>query len=168
MQKVKEPVIDNVAGKSILTESLINPYQPPIIDVATLRAKGLNTHHYAGRTIYVTAGFLPSRLWMVGGFVVTTDSGERFASASSTYDEDFRWQFEDKGHIVECRLRTHRKAYSHFRMPYELIIGDQRSEHLIAVSGAWFSLMVIPTGLVVLALAPYLMLRLVSLLKMMN
>ena len=165
MQRVKDLVTDNVAGKSILTESLINPYQPPTIDVATLRAKGLNTHHYAGRTIYVTAGFLPSRLWMVGGFVVTTDSGERFASASSTYDEDFRWQFEDKGHIVECRLRTHRKAYSHFRMPYELIIGDQRSKHLIAVSGAWFSLMVIPASMIMLPIVPYLLFRLALLLR---
>jgi hypothetical protein len=134
------------------SDSTINPYSPPKAELQTERNRGCNTHRYCDRTIQVRAGYLPSRLWILGGFTVTTDTGEIFKSAQASYNEDFRWSIDQNGHPVHCRLRTTRSLFSQFRMPYELTIGDDaKSLHTVVLTGAWCNLLVIPVGLLMLA-----------------
>ncbi|MEM8679872.1 MAG: hypothetical protein AAGF97_11010 [Planctomycetota bacterium] len=109
----------------------------------------------------VRAAYLPSRLWVIGRFTVTTDKGERFVSAQAAYNEDFRWTLNHDGVPIECHLRTTRDDKSakelraNFRMPYELTIGDDpTSSHVIALSGAWGNLLVSLLGVVVLFAIP--------------
>lgn len=139
-----------VVRREIVSQTDPNPYAPPTIDLRTAETKGCNTHVFAGRTIYVRAGYLTSRLWTLGGFTVTTETGEHFTSAQASYNEDFRWTFCVEGTPVNCRLTTRRSA-SPFVMPYDLTIGDYPpSSHVIRLSGAWGSLLVVPIALLIL------------------
>ncbi len=139
-----------LTDQKIMSETDPNPYAPPAIDLRTVETKGCNTHVFAGRTIYVRAGYLPSRLWAVGGFVVMTETGERFTSAQASYNEDFRWTVYVDGTPVNCRLTTRRTA-SPFVMPYDLQIGNNPpTSHVIRLSGAWGSLLSLPITLLVL------------------
>jgi hypothetical protein len=134
-----------------------NPYASPTTASET---PYVCIHYWRNRTIAIRAGYLPRRIWMLGGFAVTIDDSETFSSAQWSYNEDSRWQFQHNNRVVCCHLRTKMSPLSVFQVRYELSIdGEPSSSHVVRLSGAWCNFLVIPAGLTLLAGLVYLAVR---------